>query len=62
MAVCNDGVIVNCMGSFIQTSKGETYILMGNMLTGPNGFRSMNVKNETEAEAIIIGLYGGKKF
>ena len=49
------------MGSFIHAPEG-TYTLTGTMLTGPNGFRSMNVNSEAEAEAIVIGLYGGKRF
>lgn len=61
MTVCNDGVTITRMGSFIHAPEG-TYTLTGTMLIGPNGFRSMNVNSEAEAEAIVIGLYGGKRF
>ena len=39
-----------------------TYTLTGTMLIGPKGFQSMNVNSEAEAEAIVIGLHGGKRF
>ena len=61
MTVCNDGATINRTGCFILAPEG-TYILTGTMLTGPNGFRSMNVSSEAEAEAIVIGLHGGKRF
>lgn len=61
MTICNDGTVVNRSGSFITTSKGETYTLTGSMLVGSNGFKSMNVKSISEAEGIVIGLHGGKR-
>ena len=61
MTICNDGATINRMGRFIYAPEG-TYILTGTMLTGPNGFRSINVRSEAEAEAIVIGRHGGKRF
>lgn len=61
MIVCNDGATVTRTGCFIHTPEG-TYTLTGTMLTGPNGFRSMNVNSEAEAEAIVVSLHGGKRF
>lgn len=61
MIVCNDGVTITRMGCFIHALEG-TYTLTGTMLTGPNGFRSMNVKSEAETKSIVVGLHGGKRF
>ena len=61
MTTCNDGATINRMGRFIHAPEG-TYTLIGTTLTGPNGFWSMNVSSEAEAEAIVIGLHGGKRF
>lgn len=60
MVQCNDGTTVTKMGNFINTSKG-TYTFMGNMLTGPNGFISRNIRSVDEAVGIVIGLHGGKR-
>ena len=61
MTRCNDGATINRAGRSIHAPEG-TYTLTGTMLIGPNGFRSMNVSSEAEAEAIVIGLHGGKRF
>lgn len=61
MIVCNDGATVTRIGCFIHAPEGM-YTLTGTMLTGPKGFRSMNVNSEAEAEAIVIDLHGGKRF
>ena len=55
MTRCNDGATVTRMGCF-------THALEGTMFTGLNGFRSMNVNSEAEAEVIVIDLHGGKRF
>lgn len=62
MTFANDGTTITRMGSFISVSNGDTYTLTGHMLTGPKGVVSTNVRNGDEAEAIIIGLHGGKRF
>ena len=61
MITCNDGTTVTQMGSFIQAND-ETYTLMGTILTGPGGFRSMNVRSIDEAVDIVVGLHGGRRF
>ena len=61
MAVANDGVTVNKMGSSILCSNGETYMFFDNRLSGPNGFVSMNVSDMSEAFGIVLGLHGGRR-
>lgn len=61
MSIYTDGTTVTQMGSFIHASDG-TYSLVGTMLTGPGGFRSMNVKRIDEAVGIVVGLHGGRRF
>lgn len=62
MIVANDGVTITQMGNCITCSNGEHYTLVGMVLTGPNGFRSMNVNSISEAIGIVVGRHGGKRF
>ena len=62
MTYANDGTMIQRTGNMITTSQGETYILDGKLLVGPGGMVSMNVSSIAEAEGIVIGLHGGKRF
>lgn len=61
MIFCNDGTTVMHAGHLITTSKGETYSLLGTILTGPGGFQSMNVGSIQEAVGIVCGMHGGRR-
>ena len=64
-AMCRDGSIVYAFGNAISVSgRGvyETYVLCGNMLTGPHGFRSMNCRSIDEAFCLVCGVHGGKNW
>lgn len=56
--LCNDGTTVTQAGSLIQAREG-TYILIGTILTGPGGFRSLNVKDMDVAVGIVCGRHDG---
>lgn len=62
MTICNDGTTVNCIRGVVYVSNGETYTRMGNLLKGPGGFSSMGVTSDAQAEAIVIGLHGGRRY
>lgn len=52
LAMCRDGSTVHAFGNAISASgrgMSETYVLCGNMLMGPRGFRSMNCMSIDEA-------------
>lgn len=57
----NSGVTIIVSGNCISCSDGKMYTILGNSLTGPNGFVSYNIKSQDEAIGIIIGMYGGKR-
>lgn len=62
-AMCRDGSTVHVFGNTISVSgrgMSETYILCGNMLMGPRGFRSMNCRSIDEAFCLVCGVHGGK--
>lgn len=62
MTITKDGITVTQMGNFISCSNGETYSLVGTILTGPRGVIAYNVSSMSEAKGIVIGLHGGKRF
>ncbi len=64
-AMCRDGSAVHVFGNTISVSgrgMSETYVLCGNMLTGPHGFRSMNCRGIDEAFCMVCGVHGGKNW
>lgn len=64
-AMCRDGSTVHAFGNAISVSgrgMSETYVLCGNMLTGPHGLRSMNCRSIDEAFCLVCGVHGGKKW
>lgn len=60
MILAKDGTIITQSGNTITCSNCECYVFSGTILTGSNGFCSMNVKNIAEAIGIIIGIHGGR--
>lgn len=64
-AMCRDGSAVHVFGNTISVSGrcgSETYVLWGNTLTGPHGFRSMNCRSIDEAFGLVCGIHGGKSW
>ena len=62
-AMCRDGSAVHVFGNTISVSgrgMSETYVLCGNMLTGPHGFRSMNCRSIDEAFCLVCGVRAGE--
>ena len=59
--ITNSGVTITVSGNCISCSDGKMYNIVGNCLTGSDGFISYNIKSQSEAIGIIIGLYGGKR-
>lgn len=56
----NYNVNLTVIGDAIMCSNGNTYRLMGTILTGPGVYCS--VKSMDEAVGFIAGLYGGRRF
>ena len=64
-AICRDGSTIHVSGNTISVSgrgMSEAYVLCGNMLTGPRGFRSMNCRSIDEAFCLVCGVHGGKSW
>lgn len=59
--ITNSGVTITISSNIISCSDGKMYNIVGNCLTGFDGFISYNIKSQDEAIGIIIGMYGGKR-